>query len=160
MPLTITCDSLLEGKIQTFRIPKLAAPYTVCFTCFRHLEVFAFQRMSIGKCAENIDSSCHVLFFISLYTKLVHLNSCDLGFSFGQRAGQKVAELQWASIGAFLLRRQVIPLFIFPFFQKTVIETKLQQLVKHFRTSTRFYPALIFRLQLLQINARPQMVAV
>lgn len=52
-------------------------------------------------------------------------------------------------------------LFILPFFlkrQQTVIETELQQLVKHSRTSTHFHPALLFRLQLLQISARPQMV--
>lgn len=122
-----------------------------------YFSVFTF---SVLKTPILFAASC---FLISFCTKPVHLSSGDLGFSSGQGAGQKVAELQGASAGVFQLRREVILLFILPFFfkrQQTVIETKLQQLVKHLRTSTRFYPALIFRLQLLQINARPQMVAV
>lgn len=109
----------LQGKLQTFSIPKPAAPHTVCFTCFRHLEVWHFSKCQQASVLKTLILFAMPCFLLSLSTKLVHLNSCDLGFSFGQRAVQKVAELQWTSIGAFLLRREVILLFILPFFQKT-----------------------------------------
>lgn len=81
------------------------------------------------------------------------------GFLLGAESSTEGQE-QWASTGTSLTRRGVTIIYS-PFFlkrQQTVIETELQQLVKHSRSSTHFHPAPMFRLQLLQINARPQMV--
>lgn len=91
---------------------------------------------------------------LSIYSKPVHLVIC---FTLGRsRAGGAGAA---ASVPRCVLLRTGSFCYLFFHFlkrQQTVIETKLQQLVKHLRTSTRFYPALIFRLQLLQINGGPR----
>lgn len=102
-------------------------------------------------------SACH--FLSVLYTKLFQLSCQDLGLFWAESCTEGCGV---PSASAFLLGREVPLLLVLPFFQRTetVIESKLQQLVNTLGPAPVFYPAPIFRLQLLQINARPQMVAV
>lgn len=63
---------------------------------------------------------CHVLCVQGFIPNQSTLTTCHGGAApFSQRSACKVAELQMAFIETFLFRREVIPLFILTFFQKT-----------------------------------------